>query len=469
MAAPEETLSEQGLGPARRSRAEPHLLLVLECDRPRVGPARYSLAGVDEVLVGRGPERTASREVVERARRLTVRVPDGWMSKSHASLRRSGGKFVLEDESSRNGSFMNGARVTRVAVDGADIIELGHTLFQVAYDVPTPEDMPQDADATSSSPAPTTLIPELAEMLASVERVASSRISIVLRGESGTGKEVLARAIHARSCRGGPFVAVNCGAMPDALVEGQLFGHVKGAFSGALRDEPGLVRAATGGTLFLDEVGDLPRPAQAALLRVLQEHEVLPVGATRTIPVDLRVVSATNRPLEALVESEEFRGDLLARLAGFSVTLPPLRARRADIGIFVALLLRDVAPPLEKLSLRVATGRALLRYHWPFNVRELRQCLALAVTLAEDGVIEPRHLPDRVAKRAEADVEREPRPVKQLDEQDEKLRTALLARLSEHHGNISDVARSFGRARMQIHRWMARFGLDAKQFRNGGE
>src|SRR5262249_4252107 len=161
-------------------------------------------------------------------------------------------------------------------------------------------------------------------------------LSILLLGETGTGKEVLARSLHALSQRPGPFIAVNCGAIPENLVEGQLFGHVRGAFSGALKDEPGLVRAAQGGTLLLDEIGDLPASSQAALLRVLQESEVRPVGSTQTVKVDVRIIAATHRPLESLIKGNAFRHDLYARLAGFRFELAPLRKRKVDLGLLIA-------------------------------------------------------------------------------------------------------------------------------------
>jgi DNA-binding NtrC family response regulator len=466
----EKTLSEQGIAGGPEQTRAPHLVLVCECERPLAGPSRFSLAQVDEVLIGRGPKRSVSRAIVDGARRLTVHVPDAWMSKPHAWLRRSAGRFLAVDEGSRNGSFVNGVRADRTPIDEDDVIELGHTVFQVVYDLATPEGT-QDFDGLkpgADDSRLTTLMPALAMDFASVIRVAASEVPILLRGETGTGKEVVARAIHATSNRSGPLVAVNCGALPDALVESQLFGYAKGAFSGALRDEPGLVRASSGGTLFLDEIGDLSPAGQESLLRVLQEHEVLAIGATRPTPVDLRVVSATHRPLESMVKAGEFRADLLARLSGFSVTLAPLRARRPDIGLLLASILRELAGErAEPLTLRVATARALLRYDWPFNVRELRQCLSAALALASGPAIEPSHLPAPIGKCAEPASEKQAPEPRVLDESGERLRAELEDRLRQHQGNVSEVARSFGRARMQIHRWMVRFDLDPRKFRGG--
>jgi transcriptional regulator with GAF, ATPase, and Fis domain len=288
----------------------------------------------------------------------------------------------------------------------------------------------------------------------------------MLLGETGTGKEITARAVHALSKRPGAFVAINCGAIPAALVEGQLFGHVKGAFSGAVRDEPGLVRAAQFGTLFLDEIGDLPAASQAALLRVLQEGEVLPVGATRAMPVDIRVVCATHRPLDDLMSRGDFRRDLYGRLAGFSHTIPPLRDRRVDLGLIVAALLRSgKVRQGDELSFRPDAARAMVRYDWPLNVRELAQCLATAGVLAEQGVIRLEDLPQPIAELAAAPPSSSMSVAERVPDRDEAVRRELLARLAETGGNMSEVARAMGKARQQVQRWVRRFGIDPDAFR----
>jgi transcriptional regulator with GAF, ATPase, and Fis domain len=259
-------------------------------------------------------------------------------------------------------------------------------------------------------------------------------------------------------------VAVNCGALPDALVEGQLFGHVKGAFSGAIRDEAGLVRASDGGTLFLDEIGDLPKTSQAALLRVLQESEVTAVGATRPTKVDLRVVSATHRAIEG--PEVEFRSDLYARLAGFTHVLLPLRERRCDLGILIAELVRELAPTrAEVVRFTPEALRALLAYDFPLNVRELRHVLAAA--LASQDEIGLAQLPDVVrspTSTAKATAHAKT-PSRALTAEEAALRDRLVASLTEHRGNVSEVARVFAKTRMQIHRWMKRFAIDPIAYR----
>src|SRR6185295_9280335 len=207
---------------------------------------------------------------------------------------------------------------------------LGHSVFVFRSDLPTRADTAGDvasADLRAGTAAFATLIPELAAAFDTLARIAASTVPVLLSGETGSGKELLARAIHERSGRGGDFVAINCGAIPDTQMEAQLFGQVKGGFSGASRSEPGYLRAAHGGTLFLDEIGELPQSSQAALLRVLEENAVVPVGTTRPVAIDIRVVAATHAPIDDLVRSGAFRNDLFARIAGFRFAAPPLRDR----------------------------------------------------------------------------------------------------------------------------------------------
>ena len=250
--------------------------------------------------------------------------------------------------------------------------------------------------------------PQIRELLEMTERAAGSEATVVLLGETGTGKELVARALHEQSTRArGPFVAVNCAAIPDSLVESELFGHVRGAFTGANRDARGQFRAAAGGTIFLDEVGELPLEMQAKLLRVLEEREVRAVGAERPIPVDIRVVAATNRDLQQAVAVGTFRSDLYFRLSVLKLTLPPLREREGDVRVlaewFLSQRLAGSTSPARHLS--PAALDRLERYRWPGNVRELRNVIERASVLANGETIEPRDLPADVAGATErADV-----------------------------------------------------------------
>jgi transcriptional regulator with PAS, ATPase and Fis domain len=281
-------------------------------------------------------------------------------------------------------------------------------------------------------------------------------LPLVLLGETGTGKEVAARRIHALSQRPGPFVAVNCGALAPNLVEAELFGHRRGAFTGATENRPGFARTAHRGTLFLDEIGDLPPAAQVTLLRLLQEGEVVPIGDSLPVPVDVRVLAATHRDLGG----GRLREDLLARLSGLTVALPPLRERREDLGLLIAALLRRAGAGASIFTPEAA--RALLRHRWPQNVRELQMALQASVLLAAGGPVELGHLPPTVRSAA---VDRPVPEELPLSEGEQGLRAELVAQLGAHAGNVAAVARAMGKGRMQIHRWLLRFGLDLRDYR----
>jgi len=301
-----------------------------------------------------------------------------------------------------------------------------------------------------------------------VERAAPTRATVLVTGESGTGKELVARALHAASPRARrAFVALNCAALPAELAEAELFGHVKGAFTGAVQDRAGLFEAADGGTLFLDEIGDMPLALQAKLLRVLETGEVTRVGATRAQTVDVRVVAATHRALDALVAEGRYRDDLRYRLAVLAVHLPPLRERREDVPALAAHFLAHFAerhgvPPKP---LGDDARRALLAHDWPGNVRELRNALERALLLADSPAIAAADLPPEVrgsaaplrpAEAAVADlpfVEARRRAIDAFD------RAFLVAALERHGGNLSAAARALGVHRQSLQKLLARAGL----------
>jgi len=471
---------------ARRGKATTTaaLYMALDCEHLHASSSRHALTAVDEVVIGRTDRRTVNRTIERGARRLALGIPNRWLSSTHLALTRVLGRWLLEDARSKNGTFVNGVRVSRAELADGDIIEAGHVFFIFRASVPVPEEESIDVDASDST-APhlgmTTLVPRLAESFSQLTRIAPSDVSVIVHGESGTGKELAARALHHLSGQPGPFIAVNCGALPASLVESELFGHKKGAFSGATEDRPGLVRAAHRGTLFLDEIGDLPAVAQPAFLRVLQEHEVTPVGGTQPVRVDVRVVCATHRDLDALVGAGKFRADLLARLGGFRLELLPLRSRREEIGMIVADLLARMQPePARHMRLTLEAGRALMHYDWPLNVRELEKSLGAARALAGDGDVEAEHLPAPVLRALAAHEQaslgpkssktaalalKRARRERSLTATEEQHRDELFAQLSEHAGNISAVARALGKARIQIQRWVKRYGLDPESFR----
>jgi len=244
---------------------------------------------------------------------------------------------------------------------------------------------------------------EIQKVFNLVDKVADTDSTILICGESGTGKELIARAIHFRSNRANnPFVSINCGALPESLLESELFGHVKGSFTGAIRDKEGLFKVAQGGTFFLDEVGETSPTIQVKLLRVLQEREIIPVGGTNPIKVDVRLIAATNADLEKAVSQENFRADLYYRLNVIPVYLPPLRRRRDDIPLLVSHFLKkfndNLAPEAQK-GVAKESMDILINYSWPGNVRELENVIERAVILEESSEITPESLPDKLRFR----------------------------------------------------------------------
>jgi transcriptional regulator with GAF, ATPase, and Fis domain len=372
------------------------------------------------------------------------------------------------DLDSSNGSFVDGsiARAPLPLRDGA-VVRLGPAALAVyessagvwAEEAPSvsQEALPGEAGATRL-------------LRAKLAQVAADPSPVLLVGETGTGKELLAGEIHRLSGRGGRLVPVNCAALAPQLVESQLFGHVKGAFTGAHDAQPGLFREAQGGTLFLDEIGELPLDLQPKLLRAIQEREVQPVGSPRAVRVDVRVVAATNRDLAAEVEQGRFRRDLYARLSLWEVPVPPLRARRADLVMWIERLHRRWLTERGRagegtLSFDAPAGEALLLQPWPDNLRgvdrlvhalaaqpsapaepiTLEQLPAWAVAAprapeAEDGTPEPEEAP--AAARLPAPTREE-----------------LQATLARFDGSVRATAKHYGRDRRQIYRWMEAFGI----------
>jgi two-component system response regulator AtoC len=320
-----------------------------------------------------------------------------------------------------------------------------------------------------------------------METAAASSITVLIHGETGTGKELVARGLHRASARSDrPFLALNCAAMPEPLLESELFGHRRGAFTGAIRDNPGLFRAAAGGVVFLDEVADMPLPMQAKLLRVLEEQEVVPLGDSFPRKVDVRVLSATNRNLTAEVAAGRFREDLYYRLAVFPISLPPLRARREDIALLATRFLALAADQQHKLiaGLEPEALDLLTKYGWPGNVRELRNEIERAVALARASTsiaaqdlsaslrTQGRLASDAPTDRAELSRDRRvmaaviPAPPEGADAKGplRRARAAFEAdyiakALDQHRGNVSRAALALGLSRASLQKKMKEYGL----------
>ncbi len=297
------------------------------------------------------------------------------------------------------------------------------------------------------------------EVLEFTDTVAPTDSTILITGESGTGKEVLARYIHAQSGRSeGPFLSINCGALPESLLESELFGHVKGSFTGAVRDKAGLLVAAAGGTFFLDEIGETASATQVKLLRAIQEREVIPVGATEAIPIDVRIIAATNRDLEELIRLGEFRSDLYYRLNVIALELPALRERPDDIPVLARHFLGEMAEQEGKeLELSPEAQQLLESYDWPGNVRELENAIERASVLTEGETIVSESLPDRL---------REPPAQRLVDEVSHANPTMEVVErayiqwvLQAEDGNKTRAAEVLGIDPSTLYRKISRYGL----------
>jgi two-component system nitrogen regulation response regulator GlnG len=315
---------------------------------------------------------------------------------------------------------------------------------------------------------------QIQEVIRQVAQVAKSNFTVVIQGETGTGKELVARAIHQQSARAkGPFVAVDCGAIPETLVESELFGYEKGAFTGAHRKKDGQFQFASGGTLFLDEIGNLPLAVQAKLLRAIEERQVTPLGSNRAVPVDVRIIAASNIALEEEVRTGRFRADLYYRLSEFAITLPPLRERQEDIAFLAQRFLAEVSMELRH-PVRTISDEALallLGHSWPGNVRELKNVIRKAALLAED-VITPEHLP---ALSVAVIPPRRPGPREPVGEDlslrevaemaaAEAERQAIRQALEATRGNKSQAARLLRTDYTTLHAKMKRYGINARDF-----
>ncbi|MGH7786382.1 MAG: sigma-54 interaction domain-containing protein, partial [Candidatus Binatia bacterium] len=315
--------------------------------------------------------------------------------------------------------------------------------------------------------------PAMNEVFRLMESAAASPISVLIEGETGTGKELVARGIHRASARAdAPFLAINCAAVSETLLESEMFGHRRGAFTGATQDHRGLFEAATGGTIFLDEIGEMPLSMQAKLLRVLQEGEIIPVGDTRARKVDVRVISASNRDLNVEVERQAFRQDLFYRLAVFPIQLPPLRQRREDVPLLVDRLLKEAARHHEKEIAGVDTAilDMLQRYDWPGNIRELENVLERAVALARPGeMIGAHHLSAKVrgddgerpgAVPALAAIDGEVVPTTPLRAARAAFEADYIRKMLGANGrNVSRTARALGLSRVMLQKKMKEYGL----------
>lgn len=440
------------------------LVRLFSADAPTTPSALWRLDEFDEVVLGR-PSRQGAGPASDG---LTIEVDDLYTSTRHLVLTREGARWSVTDAGSKNGTFVDGRKLEPgqpLALRAEALLEVGHTFFLFRAGARGDRETPV-VIAPAKGAEPSTFNPEWALELDRIDRLAATRHSVLIMGESGVGKEVLAHRLHDGSSRSGPLVAVNCAALAENLLDDELFGHVRGAFSDAKGDRQGLIRAAHTGTLFLDEVEEMPAALQGKLLRVLEDNTVRPIGSEATTRVDVRVLAAANRDLRAMVAERTFRVDLLARLASVLVRIPSVRHRREDLGLLIRAIL---GAQLEQVRFDLPAARLLLMHRWPLNVRELKQALLVALDLAsgegEPVVIKARHIPSalRGVEAPDAVAQPEPSrrpPTRKLSEEDERLKGQLLELLERHSGNVTAVARELQRPRSNVQRLMARLEVD---------
>jgi DNA-binding NtrC family response regulator len=386
------------------------------------------------VRIGRGPQ-------------CHIRLEHASVSREHTELYRQGPIFALRDLGSTNGTYVNGIRTEHAVLTEGTVIRVGDCIGIVGA-LQRGSDPTRFGELAPGLLGGSTLGAELATLQAS----AQSDVPVVIVGETGTGKERIARAVHHLSGRRGSFHALNCSALPPTLAEAELFGHERGAFTGADRARDGHLRAAHTGTLFLDEIADLPLPIQAKLLRAVEEREVTPVGSTQAVHFDARIVVAAQEPLERYVERKTFRADLYARLAGFRFEAPPLRHRRDEIpGLFFAFLEKHGQPPLPSVAPRLL--ERLCVHDWPGNVRELELCARKLVALGREA--EPLSA-DMLSRLLGDSVPAPPPPVSGVsggarDRNDHDL-ARLKAALATHQRNLTAAAASIGISRRRAYR-----------------
>jgi DNA-binding NtrC family response regulator len=411
------------------------------------------------------PRQGEGELVLGRDATCDIRLDGNDISRRHAVLRRVEGDAspIIVDLESRNGVRVNSRAVASARLASGDVLRVGGWIGVVT-----------SAPGKFAEIAPGLLGgATLQAAVVSLRQAAPSNLTIVLEGETGTGKEVVARSVHAWSGRPGPLVAVNCAALPEGLAEGELFGYRRGAFTGADRASPGFFRSAEGGTLLLDEVSDLPLPLQAKLLRVLQEGEVQPLGETRPVPVNVRIVVAGQQSLMDVVREGRFRPDLLARLDGITVHLPSLRQRKEDVPHLFSHLLRELtqgrAPAVES-----EVVERLCLHDWPFNVRELVQLVRqILVLYPNESLLRAQHLPARIGAQPVGSLQvktagksaSQGGVVVALTPGEPVELPAFMAALRASGGNVARASAMLGITRQRAYRLMASHAVDLDAIR----
>jgi DNA-binding NtrC family response regulator len=435
--------------------------------------------GQKEVKIGRGHE-------------ADLQLPDPSVSRLHAKVFRVGLQYFLADLRSRNGTRADGKRITQLALEDGRMFQVGP--FRIHFHRPAPgfpageeptappgmasrdfdstEDKPVHVAKRAEAPAATVESPFgliggsalVRKMVSTIRRVAASDVPVLIEGETGSGKELVARGIHDASARRErPFIVVNCGAISPELIESELFGHEKGAFTGATAQRKGAFELANFGTIFLDEIGELPVALQPKLLRSLEQKEVKRVGGNDLLLADVRVLAATNRNLREEIARKTFREDLYFRIGAITVSIPPLRDRREDVAPiarhFLAGMEKPASGPLPVLS--PAALDILISHDWPGNVRELRNAIQRAVVMAESGELTVH---DFSFLRRAAEPEAGTETPSGLSRWEQAERTNILGELARQRGNKTKAARELGIAKSTLFEKLKKYGIRTAEF-----
>ncbi|PIE17621.1 MAG: hypothetical protein CSA65_08335 [Proteobacteria bacterium] len=400
-----------------------------------------------------------------------ITLTDPTISRYHMEIQVRADGIRIADQDSTNGTFLGKTRLGTVVVRGRALLKLGGGETQLEV-IPADEAIALEPFGGNRFGRAFGASEGMRGVFSLLSRVAPTDATVLLEGETGTGKELLAEGLHQHSHRSrGPFIVLDCGAIPRDLLAAELFGHVKGAFTGADQARQGLAQAAHGGTLFLDEIGELPLELQPQLLRLLEKREIRPIGETRAKHVNVRVVAATNRNLQQMVKRHHFREDLYFRLAVVKVQIPPLRDRKDDVPPMVRLFMDELGK--GEYEIPDALMRQLLEHDWPGNVRELRNVVERGMSLATARIISTG-MPPQVASAVGSDdssgLPPMPADVMDLPFKEAKgmlvevfEREYLVQLLERHQGNISSAAREAGIDRNYIHRLVKKYGLEVRR------
>jgi DNA-binding NtrC family response regulator len=447
-----------------------HTLVVENRTTLKVRKCRLSITG--------GPE--LGKEIITDKERLRVGAhssndlvlaEDRAASRHHFEIQYTERGYLVIDLNSTNGTFLDGRRVERAYLSSGSQVRAGQSVVTFA---PIDEEVTVEPDRDGELEGMVGQSVKMRQIFGLLRKISPMDVSVVVQGETGTGKELVARAIHTLSGRKrGPFVVLDCGAIPPNLIESELFGHEKGAFTGAVASRPGAFERANGGTIFLDELGELRLDLQPKLLRVLENREVRRVGGNDVIEVDVRVIAATNRDLVKEIQAGNFREDLYFRLSVINIQLPPLRQRREDVPLIIrkALADPDIVARHGKKRVLPAAMAILQNYAWPGNIRELVNVVSHVLTFSDGEEIDVTHLPARI----QGQQKEQPLPFNEhlsfKDAKEQLLenfeREYITQVLKRCDGNISRAARESGLHRKSVERLVKKYSLDARAIKQG--